>query len=443
VQLPQDKDMMAEDDGDEDEDERDAVHRRRRSTFVYDGEEETKDEEMDTATPPSDEATEVPSKSLPPLPSPPVSSGCGPKRQRFLKLDCEAGPDTTFFFTTLLFCSVVKTHIQLITASQYTVHCNPNLTHTPSRVSEQPTNPYLSEVAKRSNTQAWVDDVSSALEKYRADLKSGVNPFASAFPLWKNEKFLAATMTKQLVRRVSYADVGCIGRAAVAPESFLAAAAAAQTMVRRGSYADVGRAATIAPAAPAAAAAAAETGARAAAAAAAALRVAVAHADVDAMEEAGGTSLRMVEEGGEKLKSAEEVVDAARREAMATGYWTPGAAAPAEAGRAAEEDEPATANTKRLKTGEGLLSKALSSKAAAAAATTAKTIAPTDYEQSVRGGTNRGGAVGPKNNVPSSTAFASDDPFLIAAAGAAAAHRGDQRARSLMLGGGCTSCELS
>ena len=48
-------------------------------------------------------------------------------------------------------------------------------------------------LARLSSDECWSGEVKARVEAYRRDVRRGVNPFEGAFPLWRNEQFVAAT----------------------------------------------------------------------------------------------------------------------------------------------------------------------------------------------------------------------------------------------------------
>ena len=62
-------------------------------------------------------------------------------------------------------------------------------------------------VAKLTHTQAWAGDVVGALRRYRTDLLNGVNPFAGAYPLRRDDQLSAAAISEHMMRKGSCADV--------------------------------------------------------------------------------------------------------------------------------------------------------------------------------------------------------------------------------------------
>ena len=48
-------------------------------------------------------------------------------------------------------------------------------------------------LARVSSDARWSREVRDRVEAYRRDVRAGVNPFHGAFPLWRNEQFVAAT----------------------------------------------------------------------------------------------------------------------------------------------------------------------------------------------------------------------------------------------------------
>ena len=48
-------------------------------------------------------------------------------------------------------------------------------------------------LARVSSDERWSREVRDRVEAYRRDVRAGVNPFHGAFPLWRNEQFVAAT----------------------------------------------------------------------------------------------------------------------------------------------------------------------------------------------------------------------------------------------------------
>lgn len=230
-------------------------------------------------------------------------------------------------------------------------------------------------VQKMTHTQAWVDDVSGALDQYRADIKSGVNPFANAFPLCRNQQFMVATSGAGYPERVE---------ACAAMQRARGEETALET--RAGTATGTGRMAGLEP------------------------RFANA----------------MMTDAREEVSMMKTGRQAKPEQGTKRVAWIDGAPAKAAVMGAVGE-----AGVSEKKT---LAETATESMTYAAAA---KSEAPAAVKEGGGGdgggGEERGGRVGEEGDKNSSIVN-NKDPFLIAAAGAAAAYRGNQSTRSLMLG---------
>ena len=272
------------------------------------------------------------------------------------------------------------------------------------------------ELARLCSSQTWSEEVVGCLNNYRHDLRRGVNPFEGAFPLWRNEQFRAATMSD---------DPNELERFAAVERAVMSAAEREETIALNAR--DAARGAAI---------------------------------DDDATRVTLGLSAPGPEEAGGRLPEA-VVADAPEKEsraaaertevvdpnALATGLGEDDGEECAVEGEVAVEEglrEPEEEDERE----EGRAGKRDESAKGARAAASEETRA-LDGDDAPTTGFDRGddaaagpvpgpgpgpGPAGGDAKEPSSGRFASSDPFLVAVAGAAAAHKGDRRPRSLALG---------
>jgi len=276
------------------------------------------------------------------------------------------------------------------------------------------------ELARLSSSQTWSEEVVGCLNNYRHDLRRGVNPFEGAFPLWRNEQFRAATMSD---------DPNELERFAAVERAVMSAAEREETIALN-----------------------ARDAARGAAIDDDATRVTLG-LSAPGPEAAGGRVPEAVEKEAvvKESRAAAERTEVVDPNALATGLGEDDGEECAVEGEVAVEEglrEPEEEDERE----EGRAGKRDASAKGARAAASEETRAldgddaPTTGfdrgdEAAAGPGPGQGQGPGPGPHPagggakePSSGRFASSDPFLVAVAGAAAAHKGDRRPRSLALG---------